>query len=487
MMADSNKNVHQQQPDEKESTPESENIAVAAARGTFLSFILKFVSFGTSQIIFRVVDPTTLGTASIQFELLLNTALFLSREGFRLALIRQSSTEKINNVIWLTLPMGLALSVFAFGIHFYSCSRQNYGYYYELTGSLYCISAFIETLAEPLLIQCCFMNTTSFRNMNSRAYAEGTATLLKGISCVYFLLSFSDTTDSNNIDVLAFGYSQLVYAIAFSSIMYHRLWNQIIWPISTSLDYQTIYMVFVFTFQGIFKHLLTEGDRIILTALASGYDKGVYAMTSSYGGLVSRLVFSSLEENARLLFSRQAATLSSSQETEKQKIKKEIELVYCTILKLVLYIGFTFAFLATNYSHVLLSILTSGRGGGSKWGLPFQTEASDALSAFCIYTAFLALNGTTEAFVYGVASHGTDVGKLGISHAFGKKDLHNFFRILVIFNSTYLLFFPFSGCYICYYWTYSSQKMGDNWSSRSQFAGYGIAFDLFHHICYKIF
>ena len=35
----------------------------------------------------------------------------------------------------------------------------------------------------------------------------------------------------------------------------------------------------------------------------------------------------------------------------------------------------------------------------------------------CVYTAFLALNGITEAFVYGVARSGSDVGKIGIVHA----------------------------------------------------------------------
>ena len=35
----------------------------------------------------------------------------------------------------------------------------------------------------------------------------------------------------------------------------------------------------------------------------------------------------------------------------------------------------------------------------------------------CVYTAFLALNGTTEAFVYGIARSGNDVGKIGIAHA----------------------------------------------------------------------
>lgn len=47
-----------------------------------------------------------------------------------------------------------------------------------------------------------------------------------------------------------------------------------------------------------------------------------------------------------------------------------------------------------------------------------DTNPSDCrTSCSCVYTAFLALNGTTEAFVYGVARSGNDVGKLGIAHA----------------------------------------------------------------------
>lgn len=35
----------------------------------------------------------------------------------------------------------------------------------------------------------------------------------------------------------------------------------------------------------------------------------------------------------------------------------------------------------------------------------------------CVLTAFLALNGITEAFVYGIARSGSEVGKIGVAHA----------------------------------------------------------------------
>jgi oligosaccharide translocation protein RFT1 len=51
---------------------------------------------------------------------------------------------------------------------------------------------------------------------------------------------------------------------------------------------------------------------------------------------------------------------------------------------------------------------------GRKWG--DNTEAEDVLSAFCVYTAFMAWNGMTEAFVYSAASSGSDMGRLGAVH-----------------------------------------------------------------------
>ncbi len=164
----------------------------------------------------------------------------------------------------------------------------------------------------------------------------------------------------------------------------------------------------------------------------------MYALAASYGGLAARLLLQPMEENARLLFSRQGALVSQHLETESShsveqnktqnntdsegsnassetssfvwKQLKEMEDSYCFLLRAVLQIGLLFASIASNYTSILLRILA-----GTQWGL--NAEASAALSAFCVYTAFLAINGTTEAFVYGVARSGKEVGALGAIHA----------------------------------------------------------------------
>lgn len=129
-------------------------------------------------------------------------------------------------------------------------------------------------------------------------------------------------------------------------------------------------------------------------------------MGASYGSIAARILLQPLEENSRLLWSRLAAVGDD-------KILVES---YKTLLKLVLFIGLLFCSLAVNYTNLLLNILA-----GRTWGQ--NAEAANVLSAFCIYTAFLALNGMTEALVYAVSGTNrnnlnttAEMAKLGMVH-----------------------------------------------------------------------
>lgn len=199
-----------------------------------------------------------------------------------------------------------------------------------------------------------------------------------------------------------------------------------------NFDAATLRLTFLFTLQGLLKHGLTEADKIVLSALSASYDQGVYALASSYGGLAARILFQPLEENARLYFSRQGARLVEVAKNSSNNIDKDqndndvngddddglryrlllidLENTYTSLLRAVLHIGLLFACIGSNYTSLLLRLLA-----GRRWGS--DVAASSALSAFCAYTAFLAWNGTAEAFVYGVARSGRDVGRLGVAHA----------------------------------------------------------------------
>ena len=99
-------------------------------------------------------------------------------------------------------------------------------------------------------------------------------------------------------------------------------------------------------------------------------------------GLSARLLLQPLEENARLLFSRQGALVALGNDFSGKDSKNEarsvtfqdLEDTYFSLLRVVLYIGFLFSAIGSNYSSVLLRLLA-----GSRWGS--NPEASAALLA----------------------------------------------------------------------------------------------------------
>lgn len=405
---------------EEQEEESSISVGQAAARGTLLTLLLRLLSFGCTQYTLRLVDPATLGKVNIQLELLLTTVLFISREGFRLALTR-NITPANWTVAWLTLPVVTGVAGCAVAWHvWFAGSRKHDGIgeedpdYFQ-AGLVYCLASWVEGCAEPAVLYC-------LRRMDiaTRVKAEGLATLVKTFGTVVMLQpSLLGRLLAKDWPVTALSLAQLLYALTYAIFLYSTTFsalfskNQVFSPLSLSnskLDWPTISLTVVFTLQGFFKHLLTEADRIVLTAASGNYDQGVYAMGSAYGGMAARILLQPLEENARLLWSRLAF------EKQQQHIKSSLtphidplEESYTVLVKLVLLIGLSFSCVAVNYTHLLLNVLA-----GRQWGS--NPQASSVLSAFCVYTAFLAGNGMTEAFVYGVTTSQLEVGRLGMAH-----------------------------------------------------------------------
>ena len=292
---------------------------------------------------------------------------------------------------------------------------------YELAGTSYCT----QTMLEPIVISC-----VRPLDVDVCAIAEGVSSFINSITSIILL----NLSTSKYYLVSCLGLSQLVYSILLSLMFYTRKWDCIVWPtsiIQTGFDIGAIQSVIIFTFQGLFKHCLTEGDRIVLTIVADGYSQGVFAMVTSYGGIVSRVLLQPIEENSRIYFAQKQQEQQQIQNNNNSSSISisilSLEESYYTLIKLVLYIGFIFATIASNYTYVLLSMLA-----GRRWSENI-IEASNALSAFCFYILTMSLNGMTEAFVYGIISGTTStsstslssskkshVGKLGLVHGIGK-------------------------------------------------------------------
>lgn len=386
------------------ATTMTERAGQALAGGALVTLVLRLVSFVCTQLTIRALDPATLGKASIQLELLLTTVLFITREGFRLALTQQADDRKNGALAWLTIPVVTMVAGSTLLWHWMSTKSSN-DTDYRMAGILYCFACWIEGCAEPAVLY--FLTRLE---VAKRVSAEGIATVCKTFATVLGLRLLS-----SKWQVTAFGVAQLVYATSYAIYLYGKVWSRPDWkrglPSSLAtfwgeLDWKTCYVTMIFTIQGFFKHLLTEADKIVLATMANSYDQGVYAMGASYGSIAARILLQPLEENARLLWSRLAAVGDN----------KTLEKSYKTLLKLVLYIGLLFCSLAVNYTNLLLNILA-----GRTWGQ--NAEAANVLSAFCIYTAFLALNGMTEALVYAISGTNrsnlnttAEMAKLGIVH-----------------------------------------------------------------------
>ena len=193
-------------------------ISVRGASALFmLQVFTRLATFVMNQILFRFVSPQVLGITGIELELLLSTILFLSREGFRLALLRapsSSTAEKLRvddrqivvNESYIPIVLGAATSILCCGYYLTDAATTAY----RSAVLLYGAAALLELVSEPLFVQL-------QRNfwLEARAKAEGLAVLARctTILGVVIVQSKSAARDSDATAITAFAVGQLAYSL----------------------------------------------------------------------------------------------------------------------------------------------------------------------------------------------------------------------------------------------------------------------------------
>jgi len=145
--------------------------AVASATSLIrLQLLSRLLTFSLNQALVRLVSPELFGTVSLQFELLLNTILFLSREGVRNSLLRvsisaptqgrkenASSREqrdeyiKFSNLALLPLYLGTPIAILTGSLyHRYAAEDVRTQPYFSQSIALYLFAAIVELAAEPM-------------------------------------------------------------------------------------------------------------------------------------------------------------------------------------------------------------------------------------------------------------------------------------------------------------------------------------------------
>ncbi|KAF1840265.1 Rft-1-domain-containing protein [Cucurbitaria berberidis CBS 394.84] len=397
----------------------SNSILSASAKGATFLILLQVASraltFAVNQVLLRFLSPELLGV-SAQLELFSISVLYFARESLRVALQRQAhGTQAVVNLSYLAVFFGTPLA-YLLALLWLRSGTPDVPYFVESL-VIYCLATFIELLSEPA-----FSAVQQKLLYKIRASAESTATLLRCFgTCGSAILASRYSVD---IGVLPFAIGQLTYALALFVVYFYQTWPVAkadgfsLFPEkapltkenSSSMNYFSAPLLRLtgsLTLQSALKYILTQGDSLLITGLASLADQGAYALTSNYGGLIARTLFQPIEESSRNMFAKLCASVeppSTAKGADKSKATKEQKQnlaqasnVLSTILRLYAIISLFATTLGPVLAPHLLSIVA-----GEKWS---ATSASKVLSTYCFYIPFLAINGVTEAFVAAVATN----------------------------------------------------------------------------------
>ncbi|KAF2134842.1 oligosaccharide translocation protein RFT1 [Dothidotthia symphoricarpi CBS 119687] len=399
----------------------SNSILSASAKGATFLIILQVASraltFAVNQILLRFLSPELLGV-SAQLELFSISVLYFARESLRVALQRQAQgVQAVVNLSYLAVISGVPLT---FGLaHLWLRSdTPNVPYFVEAL-SVYGFATIVELVTEPA-----FSAVQHKLLYKIRASAESTGTVLRCVgTCGSAILASRAGLD---IGVLPFAIGQLSYALSLFVVYLYKTWpvsdehrfSLLPKQIPATKDDSSILNYFSapllrltasLTLQSALKYILTQGDSLLITTMASLADQGAYALASNYGGLVARMLFQPIEESSRNLFAKLCANAEPTEDANDMKAKTlekdkdqqqsllQANKILTTIIHLYTIISLFAITLGPSLAPILLSIVA-----GKKWS---ATSASKVLTTYCYYIPFLAINGVTEAFVAAVATN----------------------------------------------------------------------------------
>ncbi|GFF58928.1 oligosaccharide translocation protein RFT1 [Aspergillus udagawae] len=408
----------------------------SSVSGTTLLVMIQLVSrlftFVANQLVLRNLSPATLGAAT-QLELFMVTILYFSREAIRLAIQRQPldslsfldiskqeksriacdkktdaqsmATQSIVNMSYLSLGIGIALSILLGNSYIQFAAEQvAQTSFYRSSVAIVCLASTLELCTEPF-----FAVVHRYMLYKTRATVEMAAAFVKSLTtCGLFIWA---SWNGNNVGILPFALGHLSYALVllcgYSAVLSNAAsrWHFSFLPTRIRTRDKSVYVLGMFSsqlislsanlfFQSVVKHLLTQGDAMMLAAMSSLEDQGIYFLASNYGGLIARIVFQPIEESSRTLFSSLLG-LSDSNGEESSNVGAakthltDVMKAYGILSALIFPLN---PIIIKQILHLL---------GGTEWS---GFEVYHLLSLYCFYIPFLAFNGIAEAFVSSAAN-----------------------------------------------------------------------------------
>ena len=371
--------------------------------------VQKIITFALNSMLVRRTHPGIFGVAAVQLELWLSTLLFFSREGVRLALLREKAVGLVRRKQFVYLswcPAAILAAVVIVLCSLWGIDRMkgdttslssSYIQFEDMSISvmlLYCLGAFCESCGEP------WMNTYA----NNMSFAPKIAAETMGL-CIRSIITFTSLVYLN-YGVLGFGFAQLGYGIThlmvitaysgsvkdeegvplkFTDYLPGLSQKPLIDKVPASFAMQA-------TASSLLKHVLTEADKITLSITRSNEQQGVFAVANNYASLIARLAFAPLEETARVAFSKYAQELLSKNIERHEQSLEELTIFLTRLLQTVVAFGTVLVVFGPHYIRLAVGIFLA-----PQWR---REETVQTLIAFCVYIFMLGLNGVSEAFLY---------------------------------------------------------------------------------------
>jgi hypothetical protein len=149
------------------------------------------------------------------------------------------------------------------------------------------------------------------------------------------------------------------------------------------------------------KHILTQGDSLLIALFTSLSSQGIYALASNYGSLLARMLFQPIEESSRGVFARLCSSVppSTSASSKAHPNILSAHSYLLTVLRLYALLSTVLLFVAPHLLPLLLPILAGSRFSAA-------SGAPQVLGLYAYYLPLLAFNGLLEAFVAASATPG---------------------------------------------------------------------------------
>ena len=441
-------------------------------------FFTKILTFVMNNLLIRYLSPKVFGIMAF-LTFLHDTCLFFSREAIRICILRISNVsekdeteekkkdmlnienisknnlQSIINFSYVPLIIGVPLSSILFvwqynKINLYFKSLP----YFQLSIFILWVSIIMELCAEF------FYNLNQYLlNYNTRSKFEGMSLTLGNLVnflTIYFTINAKATISEEGVAILGFSLGKLAFSSILMGLYYidyqknFKPYNKfsllltIIKPEHEDDGVNNIYnskkKTYYFNeeilthfkkvyFQMCFKHLLTEGDKLIINSLCSIEEQGIYSLLANYGSLITRILFQPIEETTRLFLTKVFSSTTSSFTSQKNFSKQTLTLsfqVISNIIKGYLYLSILILIFGPINSSYLLKFLI-----GSKWS---STTVLETIRTYCCYLPLLSMNGILEAFFQSVASGDEIVKQSYMMMALSAVFMTNCYVFIKIYN-----------------------------------------------------